>query len=184
MRTGRRRKTDRDGFDLDRLRRRAMFADEACEHLFAARGCLQKGAGWKDDTRSSHRDDGQRALDHEFAVTRQPRDAVRVCNARERGCLARIERTGSAQIYIEAGVRRGDVNVRGLLRILHRFGDGPSGLQRAGHLVGEHRTMVDGDDLMRIECRKADAENIMRAAPCMKHRARRRPCRYARRSCR
>src|SRR5213078_1276422 len=81
-----------------------------------------------------------------------------------------LERTRAAHIDVEAGVRRGDLNVERLVRA-ERVLQRPSGGDRARERGRQDRTSVDRDDVMGAISSEADLKYIVSAAPCMKDRA-------------
>ena len=96
-RTGRRRRTDR------RCAWRArMLGDQRCQRLFAGAGRLQERAGRQRHLRGADGDDRRRAHQHQFAVPRQPRQAMLFGKARQRRDHRGRQRTGAAHVDIEA----------------------------------------------------------------------------------
>ena len=100
--------------------------------------------------------------------------------SRARSCLAltaanagderRGQRARAADIDIEAGIRRRDVNVERFSGWIERFGDCPSGLQRPVKAFGQNRTVVDCYQMVRASGGEPYLEHIVRAAAGVKYR--------------
>ena len=148
-----------------------MLADEPRQHRLAFGRRLQEGAGRQDDVRFPDAHRRSDALHDQLAVTGQPREPVRLGEARERARALRRQRAGAAHVHVEPGVRRGHLDVERLLQCAERLGERPRGGQRAGKRGRQHRAFVDRDDVMRPPGREADFEHAAFAAPRMERGA-------------
>src|SRR6266851_1715676 len=85
------------------------------------------------------------------------RDNRQFCDQRGR------ERSGTADVDIEAVIRGRDLDIKWLAGLDQRFGDGPAGVKRAIQAGIENRTAIDRNDVVRTTGRKTHFEYFMRA---------------------
>ena len=148
-----------------------MIADKPRQHRLAFGRRLQEGARRQHDLRLADAHRRSDALHDQLAVAGQPREPVRLGEARERARALRRQRAGTAHVHVEPGIGRGGLNVERLLQRAQRLGERPRGRQRAGKRWRQHRAFVDRDDVVRPIRREADFEHAALAAPRMKRGA-------------
>ena len=100
-------------------------------------------------------------------MARQPRQAMLLGQARQRGDHGWRQRPRAAHVDIEAAIGGGDLDVERLGGRLQHLGERPGGVERAAQAGIEDRAIVDRDDGVAAGGGKADAQFAVGAAAGM-----------------
>ncbi len=81
------------------------------------------------------------------------------------------QHAGAADIDIQSGIGRGDVDVERLACRAERFRDRPGSIDRAVQLFREYRAAVDRDQMMGACGGETDLQHVVAAAPRVEYGA-------------
>ncbi len=146
---------------------RARGEDEPRQRGLAGDGRLQERRRRQVHDRPADAHGRHPALRHHFAVAGQPGEVALLRHLRQRRGERRREGAGAANVDIEPGVRRRDVNIERLHRGSEHLGDRPGRLDSAAEPRRQHRTSVDRDQAVGAGGGEADLQHFVRAAPGM-----------------
>ncbi len=142
-----------------------MLRHQRRQRFLAGDGGLQERTRRQRDLRGADRNRRRQAHQHQFAMPRQPRQAMFFGETRQFCDHRRRQRSGAAHVDVEPAVGGRDLDIERLADHDQRLGQRPRRIERATEPGIEDRAAIDRNDVVRACRGETDLEHLMRAHP-------------------